>query len=37
MELVTRVQIRDEAICVSLRNYALGKGMNPYLLQVMGK
>ena len=29
---MTRVQIRDEIVCVSLSTYALGKGMNPYLL-----
>ena len=29
---VTRVQILDEAVCVSLRSNALRKGMNPSVL-----
>ena len=38
MELVTRVQILDKAVCVSLCANALGKRMNPSVfLPAMGK
>ena len=32
MDLVARVQILDEAVCISLDAKALGKGTNPFLL-----
>ena len=38
MESATQDQILDKAICISLHDNALGKGMNPYvLLPFMGK
>ena len=38
MKLVTKVQILDKAVCISLCTNALGKGMNSYvLLPTMGK
>ena len=38
MELVTRVQILDEAVGTSLYVNTLGKGMTPFVLPlVMGK
>ena len=32
MELVTRVQIMDKAVCISFIANAFGKGMNPSIL-----
>ena len=32
MELMTRVQILDEAVCVSLRGNGLRKAMKPFIL-----
>ena len=38
MSTVTRVQILDEAICISFHANDLEKGMNPFVLpSVMGK
>ena len=38
MESMTRVQILDEAVCISLQANALGKGINPSVfLQAIGK
>ena len=38
MDTVTRVQILDEADCISHSTNALGKGMNPIILPpAMGK
>ena len=32
MGLATRIEILDEAVCILLRDNALGKGMNPFFL-----
>ena len=32
MELATRVQFLDEAVCISLHTNTFGKGMNPSVL-----
>ena len=38
VDLVTQVQIIDEAVCISLCANAFGKGMNPFILSLsMGK
>ena len=38
MDTVTRVQILDEIVCISLKAHTLGKGMNPIILHsAMGK
>ena len=38
MDTATRVQILDEAVCISHSDNALGKGMHPtILLLAMGK
>ena len=37
MYLVIQVQNLDKAICDSLYTNALGKGMNPYVVLIMGE
>ena len=38
MDIATRVQILDEAVCISHSTHNLGKGMNPIIVfPAMGK